>query len=233
MKGNQLTISIAIVIAGLFIALALFFSGQSAQGVPRSGHSQGSGFTNTNSGTASSIRAIDENDHIFGNADAPVAIIEFSDFECPFCARLHPTLTRIVEESEGQVRWVYRHFPLASIHPNAESAARASECVARFAGNDAFWDFGTSLFENQRQLGTSFYTQLAGSLGVDAHNLTSCMNERTVQGRVSNDFNEAISAGGRGTPFAVIVSADGSFFPFSGALPYEQLKPLITQALAN
>ncbi|MFQ5540843.1 MAG: DsbA family protein [Candidatus Paceibacteria bacterium] len=232
-KGSNLGIAIAIVIAGAFIALALFLSGQSASGLPaNSGHTQGS-FANNNSGTASSIRTVSDTDHIFGNPDAPVTIVEFSDFECPFCQRLHPTLSRVVEESDGQVRWVYRHFPLSSIHPQAESAAAASECVARLAGNDAFWEFGSFLFENQRRLGTALYAEGGARFGISEGDLTSCMNERGIRSRVTGDFNEAIAAGGRGTPFSVIISASGQFFPFSGALPYEQVTSLIEQALVN
>lgn len=231
---NSLGIAISIVVAGALIAFALILSGQSARGLPSSsGHSGGNAFGNNNSGAASTIRAVDEDDHVLGNPNAAVTIVEFSDFECPFCQRLHPTLTRIVEESEGRVRWVYRHFPLASIHANAESSAAAAECVARLAGNGAFWEFGSFLFANQHRLGNALYAEGAAQHGVSESDLTGCMANREVQNRVSGDFDEAVNAGGRGTPFAVIVSAEGEYFPFSGALPYDQLKPILDQALVN
>jgi len=226
MKLTQLGIPIAIVLAGALIALALFFSGRSAGGASASPD----GFGNTNSAAASSIRPVTDDDHIFGNPDAPVTIVEFSDFECPFCARLHPTLARTVSESDGQVRWVYRHFPLSSIHRNAESAAIASECVANLGGNDAFWKFGTALFNNQHALGAELYTDEAAKYGISAEQLALCTKDSAVGTKVTNDFNEAINAGGRGTPFAVIISTRGQFFPFSGALPYEQIQSIIKQA---
>lgn len=231
-QKQQLPMAIAIVIAGAFIAVAVYLSGGQSPSGP-SGNNQGAGFENNNSGAASTIRAVDENDHIFGNPDAPVTIVEYSDYECPFCARFHPTVARIVEEFDGQVRWVYRNFPLNSIHPQADPAARAAECVARLAGNDAFWQFGNLLFNNQSSLGTALYEQGAAQFGVSSSDLASCMQSAEVIARVNQDLAEATTAGGRGTPFSIIISPDGSHFPFDGALPYEQVKPLVEQALAN
>ena len=231
---KNLAIPISIVIAGAFIAVALFFAGGAGQGLPQGGgHNQGSDFGNNNSGTASSIRAVSDDDNIFGNPDAAVTIVEYSDYECPFCSRLHPTLERIVEESDGQVNWAYRHFPLTSIHPNAQGAAIAAECVANLGGNDAFWSFSSTLFDNQRGLRTDLYVSEAAALGIDENAFRSCLTDSSVAQSVGADFDEAVGAGGRGTPFSIIVSANGEFFPFSGALPYEQLKPIVDQALVN
>ena len=227
-KSNSLATPIAIVIAGAFIALALFFGGQGT-GTPSTNNNEGL----NNNGSASSIRAVDDTDHIFGNPDAPVTIVEYSDFECPFCARFHPTVERVVEESDGKVRWVYRHFPLNSIHPNAEPSAIASECVARLAGNDAFWTFANDLFTNQRSLNAAFYAERAALLGISANDFSQCLQDSSVRARVNADLNDVIEAGGRGTPHSVLVTANGEFFPFSGALPYEQVKALVDQALAN
>lgn len=86
-------------------------------------------------------------EHIKGDiAKAQVTIIEYSDFECPFCARFHPTLEKIVSESNGNVAWIYRQFPLVQIHQHAMERAIASECVAQIKGNDAFWKYGDLLF---------------------------------------------------------------------------------------
>lgn len=228
--NNNILIPVSIMVAGAFIALAVFFTGGGVQGLPAQGDHD---FANNGSGAASSIRAVSDTDHIFGNPDAKVSVIEFSDYECPFCARLHPTLERVVRESEGEVNWVYRHFPLTQIHPNAEGAAIAAECVARLSGNDAFWNYSSTLLNNQRSLRTNFFIEEAVALGIDEASFTICLADGNVASEVAEDFNEAINAGGRGTPFSVIVSANGGFFPFSGALPYEQLKPLVDQALAN
>ena len=89
-----------------------------------------------------------DSDHIRGNPAAPVTLVEYSDFECPFCKRFHTTAKRLVDESGGRVKWVYRHFPLDELHPvKARQEAVASECAAELGGNDAFWKFADRLYE--------------------------------------------------------------------------------------
>jgi hypothetical protein len=85
-------------------------------------------------------------DHISGNANATVTIIEYSDFECPYCKQFHPTLERIIKESNGNVKWIYRHYPL---HQHSFSMLVAAECVAKLKGEDAFWKYGDLLFSLQ------------------------------------------------------------------------------------
>ncbi|MCA9352833.1 DsbA family protein [Patescibacteria group bacterium] len=92
-----------------------------------------------------------DNDHYRGSTTPSITIIEYSDLQCPFCARVHPTFQQILNENEN-VTWVYRQLPLTSLHPQALPAAIASECVAREEGNDAFWQFADTVFENQDQL---------------------------------------------------------------------------------
>jgi len=104
-------------------------------------------FSNNKSKTAEAMRPLDENDHVRGNPDAPITIVEYSDLQCPFCKSHHPTLIKISEEFSGQVKWVYRHFPLTSIHAEAFPAAVASECAAELGGEEAFWGFIDQVFE--------------------------------------------------------------------------------------
>lgn len=87
------------------------------------------------------LELVTDGDHVRGNKDAKVTLIEYSDYECPFCIRFHPTTLQLMEQYEGDLNWVYRHFPLEAIHPSARALAEASECVAQVAGNDAFWAF--------------------------------------------------------------------------------------------
>jgi protein-disulfide isomerase len=102
-------------------------------------------FTNSNSDSARNYRPVDQTDHITGSQNAKLTIIEFSDLECPYCKQVHPTIKQVMEKYSADVRWVYRHLPL-SIHPNALSAAVASECAAELGGNDAFWQFIDAIF---------------------------------------------------------------------------------------
>lgn len=91
-------------------------------------------------------RPVDETDHILGNKDALVSVIEYSDYQCPFCKNFHPTVKRALAEYGDDINWVYRHFPLETIHPEARPMAHAAECVADLKGNEAFWQFSDLLF---------------------------------------------------------------------------------------
>lgn len=218
-------VPIAIVIAGLLIAGAIAF-GSGGTAAPDSG---GNHVGNQPSGD---FRIPNADDHVRGNPDAPIAIVEFSDLECPFCARIHPTLERIVGENDD-VKWIFRHFPLSSIHSRALSAAVASECIARLGGNDAFWSFTDVAFADQSKLGDAWYREVATSLGIDTDAFNTCTNDRAIVADIQVDLDEAAATGGRGTPYVVIVTQQGQLIPFSGALPYEQVAGLVDQARAN
>lgn len=231
---EQIKIPLAIILAGIIVAVAILLNGAQGEavvvGVERV-EQESHSFGNNNSQTAVNVRAIDETDHIFGNPDAEVFIIEYSDFECPFCARLHPTLKRVVETYDGKVAWVYRHFPLTSIHSRAERAAVASECIAELGGNDAFWEFTDILFANQRGLGDDLYLNSLQQFGINEAAFLSCMTETKQSARVAADLQNAVASGGRGTPFSVILDGEGGAFPFAGALSYEQISGIVNQAL--
>jgi protein-disulfide isomerase len=98
-------------------------------------------------GTAVTIRKPSDTDHIIGSPTAPIVLVEYSDFQCPYCQMIHPDLQKIVSESNGQIAWVYRNFPLYQIHPQATPAANAAECIAEQLGNTGFWKFANTIFE--------------------------------------------------------------------------------------
>jgi len=91
--------------------------------------------------------AVTEDDHIRGAKNPKITLVEYSDFQCSFCKRIHPTLIKILENYGDDVAWVYRHYPLDAMHPNARSAAETSECVAKYGGNDKFWEFIDIIYE--------------------------------------------------------------------------------------
>jgi len=139
-------------------------------------------------------------------------------------------LKQIVSESNGEVNWAYRHFPLTSLHAGALPGSVVSECVAQFAGNDAFWTFADTLFANQQNFTPAFFEQTALSLGLTAEQYKTCTEDEVTVSIVQEDFEEAVAAGGQGTPYVVVMNADGDTFPFSGALPYEQIKAIVEAA---
>lgn len=112
------------------------------------------------------FRPISAADHIWGDPNAPVKIIEYSDLQCPFCQRFHPTMQQIVTEYKGQVAWVYRHFPLEQIHPHARKEAEAAECAAELGGNNAFWVFVDALFKGTPTSDPAELAKIATQIGL-------------------------------------------------------------------
>jgi len=162
-------------------------------------------------------------------------IVEYSDFDCGFCKGFHETLLHIVanEGAKGEVAWVFREFPLSEIHPNAFASARAAECVATVAGNDAFWKFADSLFANQPVDPTRYgeLAKAAGVLGTDAF-ATCYMNAATtVDARINADRQNALDAGASGTPYSLILVAGRVPVVMDGAYPYDAVKALVDAAL--
>lgn len=174
------------------------------------------------------VPGIQDDDHIRGAADAPVTLIEYSDFECPFCGRFVPTVEQVLDEYDGQVKVVYRHFPLNSIHPQAEPAAEAAECAGE---QGQFWEFHDALFENQNQLGPDYYTQLAGELGLNTSSFQDCLDSDRMMQKVRQDLQEGQAAGVTGTPGSFIIGPNGETQMIKGAQPFSQVKTLIDQAL--
>ena len=177
-----------------------------------------------------------DRDHIRGNPGAPVTVVEYADFECPFCKRFHPTLMKLVQESSGKVRWVYRHFPLDELHPvKARREAAASECAAELGGNEAFWKFADRFFEltpsNNHTAIDKVLPQVAQDIGLDSARFASCVASGRYDRRVAEDVRNAVATGGRGTPWSIVVSKSGKTYPLSGAQPYAAVKQLVELAL--
>lgn len=135
---QKLAVPISIVIAGGLIAISLY--------VVNSGNTAATGGTPT---VAEEIREVQDNDHIRGNPNADIILVEYSDTECPFCKQFHETLKTVMEEygADGKVAWVYRHFPIPSLHPKAPKQAEALECAAEQGGNEMFWKFTDMVYE--------------------------------------------------------------------------------------
>ena len=224
-ENNNYTISGAIILGSIIIASAVIFTNSKGAGGAIANNNA------NNENQEITIREVSSDDHIKGDPNAPITIVEYSDFECPFCQRVHPTIDQIVSDYPGDVNWVYRHYPLTNSHFNAQSSAIASECVAKLAGNEAFWQFADSLFNNQTTLGNELYKSLASDLDIDADDFNSCLSDKSIAEEVNKDRDEVIKAGGRGTPYSIIIDKDGNMTPLSGALPYESWQQIIEQMI--
>jgi len=182
---------------------------------------------NGNTG-GSAVSASIDNDAVLGNKDAKVTIIEFSDYQCPFCERFwSQTLPLIKSEyiDTGKVKFVFRDFPLTSIHPQAQKAAEATECVKKQGGDEAFYEMHDKIYENQAQLSESNLKVWAKELGYD---ISTCLDSGEMRAEVSKDLADAQAAGGRGTPYFVI---NGQ--ALSGAQPFSAFQQVIEAELAK
>lgn len=172
-----------------------------------------------------------ETDHYRGvkPEDAAVVLVEYSDYECPFCKRHHPTMKQVLEEYDGKVSWVYRHFPLDSLHSQATPAALAAECISALGGNDAFWEFTDAMFENQSSLGDALYLAQAKAAGVSESAFTDCYENKEYQSALSADVADGTSGGVTGTPGTIVMQGTdtASAQLISGALPYASIAQVI------
>jgi protein-disulfide isomerase len=160
-----------------------------------------------------------------GPATAPVTIVEFSDFECPFCERLNPALAQVRKEFGDQVRIVFRQFPLSSIHPNAQKAAEASLCA-----NDQgkFWEMHDALFADRSRLPIAELKKTAATLKMDAKKFDACLDSGKYAEQVKTDLREGMQAGVTGTP-ALFINGR----PLSGAVPFEEIAKIVRDELTR
>jgi protein-disulfide isomerase len=136
-------------------------------------------------------------DHAQGDANAPVTLVEYGDYECPHCGSAYPIVKRVQRHFGKRLRFVFRNFPLGEVHPHAEGAAEAAE----FAGaSGKFWEMHDQLFENQERLSGSLYLELAGDLNLDPAALRHSMEAREFSARVRADFSGGVRSGVNGTP---------------------------------
>ena len=182
------------------------------------------------------VPEVTDKDHIRGDKNAPVTLVEYSDFECPFCKKFVPTVDQILEEYDGDVRVVFRHYPL-SFHANAQKEAEATECANELGGNDAFWEFHDAIFERTTANGTGFaldkLTPLAEELGLNGKKFQECLDSGKYASHVKEDMAGGAAAGVTGTPGSFIIDADGNAELVSGALPFTSIKSLLDAALAK
>lgn len=181
-----------------------------------------------------SIPDITDKDHIRGNRNAKLVLVEYSDLECPFCKKFHPTMKQVLKEYGDKVAWIYRHYPLP-FHPNAQKEAEASECAAEQGGNITFWNYIDAILDRTSSGGTGFALEklipLAEELGLDGTKFKTCLDSGTYAKKIKVEIDSAAKGGVNGTPTTIIIPATGKRDIISGALPFEEIKQQLDQIL--
>lgn len=223
----------SIVVAAIVIAGALFMVNKDDSPKPTD-NNDGSG---QEASVATNMKPISEDDHILGNPNAEVIIVEYSDLECPFCKRFHETMHQVIDEygKDGKVAWVYRHFPLAQLHSKAAKEAEATECAFDQGGNTAFWEYTDRLYEltpSNNGLDLDLLPQIAEDVGLDGEELQECLDSGRNAQRVADDLADAFASGGRGTPHNIMLVGDEKI-EIPGAQPFSAMKAAIDAVLSD
>ena len=219
-KFNSITLPAAIVIAAAIIAVAIIIAFKPATKASSNDTAKATG--SAVQGQAINIRAVTGTDHIFGNPNAPIKIVEYSDPSCPYCRIFTPYIEKVMDTygATGTVAWVYRSFPLDKpdpngniLHKNAGHESQAIECAGVVGGNDKLWIFLRRLYEvtpsvtgqtpnglDQKQLPV-----IAKFAGLDVKAFNSCLDSGSMKDKVEADYIDGVNAGINGTPFNVFV----------------------------
>ncbi|MCL4562356.1 MAG: DsbA family protein [Chloroflexi bacterium] len=167
-----------------------------------------------------------DGEETLGPANAPITLIEFSDYECPYCRKWHDEVfTKLLEAYPNKIRFVYRDFPLEGLHQNATAAAEAAHCAGE---QGKYWEFADKLFTAEQSLGADAYKKYATDLSLDATKFDECLTTRRFQSKVENSYNFASQLGIRSTPTFFI-----NGLALVGAQPYEVFQQVIDQELAG
>lgn len=187
--------------------------------------------------SADEVDPVTDEDHVKGNRNARIMLIEYSDTECPFCKRFHPTAQQVVDSYDGQVAWVYRHFPLVQLHRKAPKEAEALECAGELGGNDGFWAYTDKLFEvtpSNDGLQETQLPEIASQVGLNVSQFQTCLDSGKYAQHVQEDFDSGTRAGVTGTPGNIILDTQtGKTTLLPGAYPFEQVKAAIDAMLQS
>lgn len=227
---SNLSVPIAIVLAGIIIAGAMYFGDgpktekKAVDTAPKTGLNQ--------------VRAISAEDHIRGNPNAKIVIVEYSDTECPFCSRFHNTMKQIMDEygKGGKVAWVYRHSPLDQLHSKARNEAVALECASELGGNDKFWAYTDRIYEitpANNGLDPAELPKIAEYVGLDIAKFNSCLTSGKYDAKIQADLENAQATGANGTPWSVIIVDGQAEQSLNGAYPYANVKQIIDTLLTK
>ncbi len=235
----------AIIIAATIIAIAVVYAFH-----PASKNTDAT-TENTPQIPTLTMAPITSTDHIYGNPNAQIKIVEYSDPSCPFCKMFNPTMQQVMSTygPSGQVAWVYRSFPLDKpdqngniLHPNAGHEAQALECAAFVGGNDKFWSFEQKWYDQFPLQGSTDRSvtddsaqlvAIAKAVGLDQTTFNDCLSSGQLKSKVDAQYTDGINVGVSGTPYNVIITPDGTKIPLAGAVSFATLKNTIDTLLTE
>lgn len=222
----SIAIPVAIIVGFGLIAAAILFSGNRAT-APQVAQKDAA----TVLPTKANMRPVDNTDAIRGNPMAPIVVVEYSDYDCPFCKDFNDTMNRIMKDYgvTGKVAWIYRQLPISQLHPNAPKISEAALCVKSLGGNDAFWKFSDTVFNERADTEKTNMTRLpeyAEKAGIKRADFTTCFSGNTFKDAVTTSIAEGTAAGAQGTPYSIVVVGDQQAV-INGAQPYAVVKQII------
>ena len=250
-KNKNLGVILAIILAALIIGGSLVFvgiklgagQGASVDNIEKAieaysqkmqdkaasqQQAQQSNDNQTRTAAAQNLRKPDANDHVLGNKDAQVTLLEYSDFECPYCKLFYPVTKQLIDNYNGKVNLVYRQFPLPFHEPMATKEAIASECVTSIAGPAAFWKFADLVYANTKSNGNGLndeqVAQFASQAGVGASAYATCIKSGKFDKLIKTSVAEGDKAGVNGTPGDFLIdNKTGKITVLDGAVSLDEL----------
>lgn len=223
---SQYILPVTIVVAGALIAGAVFLVGRTSVPTP-----------NNTPGNVSARPYDPATDHILGNPQAPVKIVEYMDLECPHCKTFQATLHKVMDYygASGKVAWVSRPFPLASAHPKAPQEAQAAECAADQGGDTAYFKFIDKVFEitpSSNGLDLAQLPIIAQGMGLNVKTFNECLSSNKYAKRIVDSYNEVIKLGAQGTPYTLIMVGTEAV-TLAGNQPYDSMRAAIDAVLTG
>ena len=243
-KLGQKNIVVAALIIAAFIIGSLYTKVQylekngstsnavAAQAIPQAVPAQGQ--PPAAQAPAGKVKEVTDDERIRGNKNAKITLVEYSDYECPFCKRFHPTTQELMKKYGDKIRLVYRDYPLP-FHQNAQKEAEAGRCIFELGGNDAFWNYTDKILERTTSNGTGFALTdlgpLASEVGVNQQSFQQCLDTGKYEKAVKDQIAEGATAGVSGTPTTFITDSKGKTQMLVGAQPVDAFKTVIDEAL--
>ncbi len=225
---SEYVLPITIVVAGILIAGAVFLVGKS-----------GSQTASTDTSVRkTNVRQYDKAiDHILGNPEAQVKVVEYADLECIYCKTFNTTMHQIMDYygKSGKVAWVYRPFPLKTIHSKAPKEAEAAECAADQGGDTAFFKYIDQIYAitpGENNLDLAQLPIVAGQIGLDIPTFNQCLSSGKYTDRINKSYAEALAAGAQGTPF-ILIMVGSDAIALQGGQPYDSMRAAIDTVLGN